>query len=287
MTQSILAATDFSVQSAAAVARAGELATAHSWPLHLAHIAHPGLLESLQALLGMAPQELDERYAAAVRQQLTAMRATPLPTGQNLVLDGQPAEALARLAGEVAAELLVIGAHGEGFLDSLRLGSTASRLIRRTPCPVLVVKQAPVGSYRRALIATDFFPPSLAALRLTRRLLPDAAIVLVHAIETPFESKMEHAGIGAELIARYRMDAQREARTRLRELVDREALPANTEQIARHGDIARLIVDQAEALDCDLIVVGKHGLGPVEDFLLGSTTFNVLRESGRDVLISR
>jgi nucleotide-binding universal stress UspA family protein len=52
------------------------------------------------------------------------------------------------------------------------------------------------------------------------------------------------------------------------------------------GDIARLIVEEAQARDCDLIVVGKHGLGPIEDFLLGSTTLNVLRETDRDVLVS-
>lgn len=290
MNTSILAATDLSAHAGTAVARAATLAARHGWSLHLAHVIHPGLLESLQSLLGLAPQELDEHHEATIRQQLAELRATASPgpesAGNGIVLHGKPADALAETARELAARLLVIGAHGQGFFDALRLGRTAARLIRRSPCPVLVVKQAATGNYRRALVATDFFPPALAALRLTRELLPDAEIVLLHAVETPFEGKMQHAGIASERIERYRQDAEREGLTKLHELVARESLPADTVQLTRHGDIARLIIDEAEAQDCDLIVVGKHGLGPIEDFLLGSTTLNVLRESNRDVLVS-
>lgn len=289
MNPSILTATDLSEHASAAIARAGTLAAAHGWPLHLSHVIHPGLLESLQALLGLAPQELGEQHEATIRQQLAELLASVSPhvdpASHCAVLHGKPADMLAQQARELAARLLVVGAHGQGFFNALRLGSTAARLIRRSPCPVLVVKQAAAGNYRRALVATDFFPPALAALRLTRELLPDAEIVLLHAVETPFEGKMQHASIAGELIDRYRQDAEREGLTKLRELVAREGLPADTVQLTRHGDIARLIIDEAEAQNCDLIVVGKHGLGPIEDFLLGSTTLNVLRESNRDVLV--
>ena len=290
MSTSILAATDLSEHAGTAVTRAATLAAAHGWPLHLAHVIHPGLLESLQSLLGLAPQELDEHHEATMRQQLAELLAIASPGTDSAdnctVLRGKPADALAENACERGARLLVVGAHGQGFFDTLRLGSTAARLIRRSPCPVLVVKQAVAGNYRRALVATDFFPPALAALRLTRELLPDAEVVLLHAVETPFEGKMQHAGIASEMIERYRKDAEREGLTKLHELVAREGLPADTVQLTRHGDIARLIIDEAVAQDCDLIVVGKHGLGPIEDFLLGSTTLNVLRESNRDVLVS-
>jgi nucleotide-binding universal stress UspA family protein len=290
MNPSILAATDLSQHASAAVARAGALASAHDWPLHLAHVIHPGLLESLQVLLGLAPEELGEQHEASVLQAMAALlpatNQSADPLSQCSILHGKPAETLAQQARQLAARLLVVGAHGQGFFNALRLGRTATRLIRCSPCPVLVVKQAVAGNYRRVLVATDFFPPSVAALRLARELLPDATIVLLHAVETPFEGKMQHAGVASELIDRYRNDAEREGLTKLHELVAREGLPADTEQLTRHGDIARLIVEEAQARDCDLIVVGKHGLGPIEDFLLGSTTLNVLRETDRDVLVS-
>jgi len=289
MNPSILAATDLSEHSSAAVARAGQLAAAHGWPLHLAYAINTGLLEGLQALLGLSPQEVDQQHVDTVRQQLAALLPPASdgtdPAANCAVLQGKPADVLARHARDLAAGLLVIGAHGQGFLHELRLLSTAIRLIRRSPSPILVVKRPVADAYRRMLVATDFFPPSVAALRLARELVPDAGIVLLHAVETPFEGKMEHANVASELIERYRQDAEREGLCKLHELTSREGLPADTQLLTRHGDIARLIIEQAAATDCDLIVVGKHGLGPIEDFLLGSTTFNLLRETERDVLV--
>ena len=46
------------------------------------------------------------------------------------------------------------------------------------------------------------------------------------------------------------------------------------------------VIEQEQEADCDLIVIGKHGAGMVEDFLLGSVTKHVLAESAGDVLVS-
>lgn len=42
---------------------------------------------------------------------------------------------------------------------------------------------------------------------------------------------------------------------------------------------------QEQELDCDLIVMGKHGQGMLEELLLGSVTKHVLAESTGDVLV--
>ena len=51
-------------------------------------------------------------------------------------------------------------------------------------------------------------------------------------------------------------------------------------------DPSLAVVEQEQEADCDLIVIGKHGAGMVEDFLLGSVTKHVLAESVGDVLMS-
>ena len=51
-------------------------------------------------------------------------------------------------------------------------------------------------------------------------------------------------------------------------------------------DPSLAIVEQEQEADCDLIVIGKHGAGVVEEFLLGSVTKHVLAESAGDVLVS-
>src|SRR2546422_8596888 len=37
------------------------------------------------------------------------------------------------------ADMIVLGTHGKGMLDKALFGSTAERVIRRAPCPVLTV----------------------------------------------------------------------------------------------------------------------------------------------------
>jgi nucleotide-binding universal stress UspA family protein len=52
---------------------------------------------------------------------------------------GDPGGAIAACAAELDVELIVMGKHRIGFVDQLVAGSVAERVIRRAPCPVLIV----------------------------------------------------------------------------------------------------------------------------------------------------
>jgi nucleotide-binding universal stress UspA family protein len=57
------------------------------------------------------------------------------------VLAGRPAERIADLASDTAADLLVVGRRGESdVLQRALLGGTAQRIAALAQCPVLVVK---------------------------------------------------------------------------------------------------------------------------------------------------
>jgi nucleotide-binding universal stress UspA family protein len=58
------------------------------------------------------------------------------------LLRGAPSgagDAIVACAQELAVELVVMGKHRQGFVDHLVAGSVAEKVIRRAPCPVLVV----------------------------------------------------------------------------------------------------------------------------------------------------
>lgn len=54
---------------------------------------------------------------------------------------GAPASEILRLAGEIDADLIVLGAHPRGALGRMLFGSTTSQVVRRAKCPVLVVHE--------------------------------------------------------------------------------------------------------------------------------------------------
>jgi nucleotide-binding universal stress UspA family protein len=60
--------------------------------------------------------------------------------GRAVADDRDVAETLVRLARELVAQALVIGAHGHGTLSELLLGRTSRAVMRHAPCPVLVVR---------------------------------------------------------------------------------------------------------------------------------------------------
>jgi nucleotide-binding universal stress UspA family protein len=56
------------------------------------------------------------------------------------VVAGHPVRDIVNLAGEIEADLLVIGATGHSAVNERMVGSRADRIVQLAPCPVLVVK---------------------------------------------------------------------------------------------------------------------------------------------------
>jgi nucleotide-binding universal stress UspA family protein len=72
---------------------------------------------------------------------------------------------------------------------------------------------------------------------------------------------------------------------RLREALGDAGVPTDmADAAAEAGETTAMIVDQAIARRADLLVLGTHGRGPVERFMLGSVAAKVLRKSPCPVL---
>lgn len=184
------------------------------------------------------------------------------------------------------ARLLAGRTAGKGFLQRVLLGSTASRLLRMSKHPVLVVKEPCRNPYRRVLVAVDFSPGSERAVHVAREVAPDAGIVLLHVFEVPFEGRLKYAGVSEDVIRRYRVEGRERALRQLRDMAGAVGLAAADCTIrVLTGDATRQIVHLEENLDCDLVVMGKHGANVTEELLLGSVTSHVLAESRSDVLV--
>jgi nucleotide-binding universal stress UspA family protein len=73
---------------------------------------------------------------------LTAIRPQePSVPYEHRLISGTPADAIVSLAKEVGAELIVMSSHGRTGLSRVVLGSVAEVVVRKAPCPVLILKR--------------------------------------------------------------------------------------------------------------------------------------------------
>lgn len=61
---------------------------------------------------------------------------------ETCIISGIPYEEIIRKAGEEQAGMIVLGTHGRTGVDHFLFGSTAERVVRTAPCPVLTVRTA-------------------------------------------------------------------------------------------------------------------------------------------------
>lgn len=287
---SILAATDFSTPARHAVDRAARLAHAAGARLCLMHVLPGAAMAELRRWLG-GVQTTEAHLLADAQQQLDADAAQLAQrrhvTPQTHLVIGAVLEAIDQQADAVAAELIVVGARGAGFMRRLAVGTTSERLLRKTTRPILVVRQTPHEPYRRVLVAIDFSPWSVPALALARRVAPHAHLVLASVFEVPFAGKLRLAGVDDQVIERYRRDAGRDTLAKLQALAARAGLPGGAWQpCVAEGDPSLRLAELEQEHDCELVVLGKHGLSAAEDLLLGSVTKHLLAEAQGDVLVS-
>lgn len=287
----ILAATDLSLPARHAVERAFYLASGAESELYILHAIELDALDSLRESLGGDVGAVKAALRGDAQARLERLAASmAIDHGGVLhtrVVDGNPLVAIANEADALDADLVILGARGESLLRHALLGSTAARLLRKSSRPpVLIVKQAPHQRYRSVLVAVDFSPVSLQAIRMARQAAPAADLILFHAFELPYEGKLVFAGVGEQLIRQYVASSGETRRKRLHDLAAAAGLATKDYSVrVIHGDPSQQIVAVARETDADLIVIGKHGIHVAEALLIGSVAMHVLAESPCDLLV--
>jgi universal stress protein A len=146
MIKTILAPTDLSAASVAAVRYAARLAASLGASLHVMHVLADSMSSATLAEMYTAlPADYFEGLERSAQETLRACltgeekhRARVVMTTQM----GLPAqEFMKRLTEEPPIDLVVMATHGRGSVGRLLLGSVADKIIRKAPCPVLTLRE--------------------------------------------------------------------------------------------------------------------------------------------------
>jgi nucleotide-binding universal stress UspA family protein len=82
-------------------------------------------------------------YEQKARTRLEEIAAAKVPQGVDtelVVKDGRAFAEIVKVAREAKADMIVISTHGRTGLSHAMFGSTAEKVVRKAPCPVLSIK---------------------------------------------------------------------------------------------------------------------------------------------------
>ena len=90
----------------------------------------------------MTLTEVEDTLVQRARSALEETAAKLALSGKvsTAVARGRASEEIVRTARETKASLIVIGTHGHTGISHVLLGSTAERVVRKAPCPVLTLR---------------------------------------------------------------------------------------------------------------------------------------------------
>jgi len=271
--RTIVLGTDFSAAAQNALLRAVRIAKQHGATIHVIHAAPrlPVLLTRRFPVLSGRKQR--EALVGLVKQ----IRAAGVQAHSQLA-HGNVIKVLTAKARAVAADLVVVGARGRTFSDSM-IGSTAERLIAMDRHRVLLVRRAANRPYREVLIAANE-DSRLKEQVAAAKLLDTRAPSVLHAYEVPFESTLIVHGVRGDELRGHRVIARREAALRMAGLIEQAGLrPADL--VLRHGNAARVL----QRVDRDALLVLSRGRSAVRHLLMGSVTRSVVAFGASDLLL--
>lgn len=293
----ILLATDLS--------RSAEEAEAYAYVLAASWKAALTVMSVLEFPPGMDPEHhVNRLYLGELMKQATAQLGDLKARAANYGLSvhtriaiGIPSEEVLATAKADDTDLIVVGTKGKTGLEHVMLGSTAERIVRMAPCPVLAVRSERHGTelvgggahhpavLERILVPIDFSDCSINALEYAVMVAQraKASLMLLHVLEAV------SYGLDFTFPHVTKRKQMREAlNERLSGVVSAlGAVKVLSEYSIRGGLPGDSILDVARAQPADMIIMGTHGRRGLSHAFYGSVAESVLRKSHCPVLTVR
>ncbi len=212
------------------------------------------------------------------------------------VRTGKPFHRISTAAAELEADLIVVATQGHTGAKRVLLGSTAERVVRHAPCPVLTIPtrnarekrgKASGLNLKKILVPVDFSEISNKALPWAAYLAAqfDAELILLYVVDRSTISYL----LGSELMNHAVMPFLKQAEADLehmaRTLSDSSAVKVSA--VVLEGTPYDVICHSAESMSADLVVLTTHGHTGLKHAWLGSTAERVVRQADCAVLTVR
>ncbi len=287
MFRSIVVGYDESLSSKAALKEASLWIKNHGGQIYLVHAVYFD-----QEEFAILPSQMEKRFEIGTKVCLDAKKSLHDEYGLNgsiesLICEGEPPDVIVNIAEAKKADLIALGTYGRKGLKRLLMGSVTSQIILNSPCDVLVVKKPCSqcsGSYHSLLVPFDGSETSKKALSRACELSKvDGSEISVLYVIPRYEEMMDF--FKTETIKK---SLFREAE-KIVEGAKRVAagLGVQIKAVVQEGHSGDKVVEIANTMQHDLIVVGTHGWRGVNKAIMGSTAERIIVNASCPILIVR
>jgi nucleotide-binding universal stress UspA family protein len=198
---------------------------------------------------------MDENVQREAAEEAVRQARLAAPDAEGKIVRGRATEELIREAERERDGLIVVGSHGKGRAAGIVIGSTATELVHKAPCSVLIARKGSDEFPRSVGVGVDGSPESALAHEVAARLSARLGVRL--------RAVLAHGGKGVES-------------TRVAEIAGDAR-----EEVQDHPVDGLVAVSR----DVDLLVVGSRGLHGLRS--LGSVSERVAHRAACSVLVVR
>ena len=192
-------------------------------------------------------------------------------------------------------DLVIKIARGKGGVRDILFGSTAMHLMRKCPCPVLVMKPGRSRRYYRILAALDVTPAKAKVNTLNTKImdlatslahLDQSELHIIHAWNIPYERLLrERVDTSPGEIEKWENETRKLPKRYLDDLLKKYTLEKVKHQVhLLKGKASWLIPELAKKRRIDLIVMGTLCRTGIPGFFIGNTAEKILHRVDCSVL---
>lgn len=237
---------------------------------------------------GSIQEFIIETETQTVEQAVAMVRQAGIEVSGR-VLAGTPFLEIIRQVLSHGHDLIMIMAEGSGGLREILFGSTTMHLMRKSPCPVWVLKPTQARSYRRILAAVNPDPQHENQDALNRKIMDlatslasmeESELLILHTWSVAMESVLrgKRSGLDRQEVDRLVQQTREAHRQYLLNLLADYPMAQIKQQVYLvKGEAAEVISNMARR-QIDLIVMGTVGRTGVAGLLMGDTAEKVLRQ---------
>lgn len=270
----ILVPVDFSKPSENALKVAAELAKRNKSELHILHV-----IELAESLFGTEQFNVNDDkiifFMKMAKQRFDKFLDKDYLKGietKNYVEPGSTALAIKDTVENNGIDMIVMGSSGTSGLEEIVIGSNTEKVVRYSEVPVLVVKNEIKNiSIKRAVFASNFELENLEPYRKAK------------TFANSFNAKMHMLYVN---LPGNQFSSTLEIQEQMRVFLNKVEMPLKKENIEIFNDytIEQGVLNGADRLKADLIIIPTHGRKGLSHFFNGSISEDVVNHSEIPVL---